>query len=55
VLYVSRVYECSWARESIDLALLAAMRRVEGLKVREIGQRLGISRTTVKRGLRKLN
>jgi len=54
VLCISRVCGASWTREGLDVALLAKMRWSDGLKIREITQTMGISRATVKRGLRSL-
>ena len=54
VLCISRTCRCSWTRETLDLALLAKLRGVQGLKVLEIAAAMNVSRTTVKRGLRTL-
>lgn len=44
----------SWARNSVDLAVLAKLRQVDQLNLDEIAERMGISRSTVGRGMRSI-
>lgn len=53
-LSVSRLRGVSWARNTLDLAELARLRWEERVKNGEIAYRMGVSRSTVMRGLRKL-
>jgi predicted DNA-binding protein (UPF0251 family) len=46
-LSVSLKRRASWTRNTIDLALLAKLRRVEQLKLDEIAGRMDVCRSTV--------
>jgi hypothetical protein len=53
-LSVSKPRWASWTRNTIDLRELARLRWVKQLKKAEIASQLGVSESTVARGLRKL-